>query len=122
MVSEAPSDPSLTTTVHITGGTTIDGPFAEAKELLARFPEAPFGVVQYLILNEGCVAREGASLHRAELTNEAIRLTRLLRAQRPDDGGVADRPDGQAASGHHRWAAERTLSLRYLELKGLVGS
>ena len=66
VVSEALSDPSLTKTVHITDGTTIttDGPFAEAKELLAgfflvdcesearaveiasRIPEAPFGVVQ----------------------------------------------------------------------------
>ena len=66
VVSEALSDPSLAKTVHITDGTTIttDGPFAEAKELLAgfflvdcesearaveiasRIPEAPFGVVQ----------------------------------------------------------------------------
>jgi hypothetical protein len=45
VVSEALSDPSLTTTVHITDGTTIDGPFAEANGLLARIPEAPFGVV-----------------------------------------------------------------------------
>jgi hypothetical protein len=66
VVSEALSDPSLTKTIHITDGSTIttDGPFAEAKELLAgfflvdcetearaieiagRIPEAPFGVVQ----------------------------------------------------------------------------
>ena len=66
VASEALSDPSLTKVVSVQDGRTIttDGPFAEAKELLAgfflvdcgtearaieiagRIPEAPFGVVQ----------------------------------------------------------------------------
>jgi RNA polymerase sigma factor (sigma-70 family) len=45
--------------------------------------------VLYLIFNEGYTATEGASLQRAELTSEAIRLTRLVREQLPDDGEVA---------------------------------
>jgi hypothetical protein len=65
-VTEALSDPSLTTRVSTTGGqvVTADGPFAEAKELLAGFylvdcetpdrtveiasrvPEASLGIVE----------------------------------------------------------------------------
>ncbi len=45
--------------------------------------------VLYLIFNEGYTATSGAELHRAELTTEAIRLTRQLREQLPDDGEVA---------------------------------
>jgi predicted RNA polymerase sigma factor len=45
--------------------------------------------VLYLIFNEGYTATSGPSLHRAELSGEAIRLTRQLRAQLPDDGEVA---------------------------------
>ncbi|MEU8607513.1 sigma-70 family RNA polymerase sigma factor [Actinoplanes sp. NPDC048791] len=45
--------------------------------------------VLYLIFNEGYTASSGARLHRTELSAEAIRLTRLLRAQLPDDGEVA---------------------------------
>jgi RNA polymerase sigma factor (sigma-70 family) len=45
--------------------------------------------VLYLIFNEGYTASSGARLHRAELSAEAIRLTRLLRAQLPEDGEVA---------------------------------
>jgi predicted RNA polymerase sigma factor len=45
--------------------------------------------VLYLIFNEGYTASSGASLHRAELTAEAIRLTRQLRARLPGDGEVA---------------------------------
>jgi RNA polymerase sigma factor (sigma-70 family) len=44
--------------------------------------------VLYLMFNEGYVASGGAALARAELTGEAIRLTRLLRAQLPGDGEV----------------------------------
>jgi RNA polymerase sigma factor (sigma-70 family) len=44
--------------------------------------------VLYLIFNEGYTATSGAELHRAELTSEAIRLTRQLRDQLPDDGEV----------------------------------
>ena len=45
--------------------------------------------VLYLIFNEGYTASSGARLHRAELSAEAIRLARLLRAQLPEDGEVA---------------------------------
>lgn len=45
--------------------------------------------VLYLIFNEGYTASSGQSLHRAELTAEAIRLTRLVRTQLPDDGEVS---------------------------------
>ena len=74
IVSEALADPSLTTRVSVRDGTTLtsDGPFAEAKELLAGFfllecesveravevaarvPEATFGLVEVRpILNLG---------------------------------------------------------------------
>ena len=45
--------------------------------------------VLYLVFNEGYAASSGPDLQRAELTAEAIRLTRLLRACRPDDPEVA---------------------------------
>ncbi len=45
--------------------------------------------VLYLIFNEGYTASSGPSLQRAELSREAIRLTRLVRTLRPDDGEVA---------------------------------
>jgi RNA polymerase sigma factor (sigma-70 family) len=45
--------------------------------------------VLYLIFNEGYTASSGPALHRVELTTEAIRLTRQLHAQLPDDGEVA---------------------------------
>ena len=45
--------------------------------------------VLYLVFNEGYAASSGPDLQRAELTAEAIRLTRLLRARRPDDPEVA---------------------------------
>jgi len=81
--------------------------------------------VLYLIFNEGYTASSGARLHRVELTAEAIRLTRLLRAQLPGDGEVAGllalmlltdarrparvRPDGSlvplAAQDRSRWDA-----------------
>jgi RNA polymerase sigma factor (sigma-70 family) len=44
--------------------------------------------VLYLIFNEGYTATSGTSLHRAELTTEAIRLTRLLHQLLPDDAEV----------------------------------
>ncbi|WCB91605.1 hypothetical protein DSM104299_00278 [Baekduia alba] len=40
----------------------------------------------YVMFNEGYTATSGAELARAELTGEAIRLTRLLCAHLPDDG------------------------------------
>jgi RNA polymerase sigma factor (sigma-70 family) len=45
--------------------------------------------VLYLIFNEGYTASSGADLHRADLAREAIRLTRMVRAQLPDDGEAA---------------------------------
>ncbi|MDO3683321.1 RNA polymerase sigma factor [Micromonospora sp. C28ISP2-4] len=45
--------------------------------------------VLYLIFNEGYTASSGEALHRAELTGEAVRLTRQLRRLLPDDGEVA---------------------------------
>ncbi|MEV4129287.1 sigma-70 family RNA polymerase sigma factor [Nocardia sp. NPDC049707] len=44
--------------------------------------------VLYLIFNEGYTASSGPDLHRAELTTEAIRLTRMLHRFLPDDGEV----------------------------------
>ena len=44
--------------------------------------------VLYLIFNEGYTASAGTSLHRVELSAEAIRLTRQLHARLPDDGEV----------------------------------
>jgi RNA polymerase sigma factor (sigma-70 family) len=41
--------------------------------------------VLYLIFNEGYTTSGGPALHRADLTGEAIRLTRMLRALVPDD-------------------------------------
>jgi RNA polymerase sigma factor (sigma-70 family) len=45
--------------------------------------------VLYLIFNEGYAASSGSALLRVELTAEAIRLARQLRARLPDDGEVA---------------------------------
>ncbi|POX36430.1 RNA polymerase subunit sigma-24 [Streptomyces sp. Ru73] len=45
--------------------------------------------VLYLIFNEGYTATSGSRLHRVELAQEAIRLTRALHALLPDDGEVA---------------------------------
>jgi RNA polymerase sigma factor (sigma-70 family) len=45
--------------------------------------------VLYLIFTEGSTASSGVELQRAELSAEAIRLVRQLRALLPDDGEVA---------------------------------
>jgi predicted RNA polymerase sigma factor len=45
--------------------------------------------VLYLVFNEGYTASAGQRLHRRELTQEAIRLTRMLHRLLPDDGEVA---------------------------------
>ncbi len=58
-----------------------------AYELTARL-----GVVLqvlYLIFNEGYTATSGPELVRAELTTEAIRLTRAVHGSLPDNGEVA---------------------------------
>ena len=45
--------------------------------------------VLYLIFTEGYAATSGGSLYRAELSAEAIRLTRIVHHLLPDDGEVA---------------------------------
>jgi RNA polymerase sigma factor (sigma-70 family) len=45
--------------------------------------------VLYLVFNEGYTTSSGPGLHRADLTAEAIRLTRLLHCLLPGDGEVA---------------------------------
>ncbi len=59
-------------------------PEAERSERMASVLH-----VLYLIFNEGSTASSGATLHRVELSGEAIRLTRQLHDIRPDDGEVA---------------------------------
>ena len=44
--------------------------------------------VLYLVFNEGYTTSSGDDLQRTDLTAEAIRLTRMLHAQLPDDGEV----------------------------------
>jgi RNA polymerase sigma factor (sigma-70 family) len=44
--------------------------------------------VLYLVFNEGYVSTSGPSLHRAELSAEAIRLTRLVHRLLPEDAEV----------------------------------
>ncbi|GAA4905978.1 RNA polymerase sigma factor (sigma-70 family) [Nonomuraea thailandensis] len=44
--------------------------------------------VLYLIFNEGYTATSGPELHRAELTGEAVRLTRAVLRLLPDDGEI----------------------------------
>jgi predicted RNA polymerase sigma factor len=45
--------------------------------------------VLYLIFNEGYTTSSGPSLHRTDLSNEAIRLTRAVHQLLPDDAQVA---------------------------------
>jgi RNA polymerase sigma factor (sigma-70 family) len=45
--------------------------------------------VLYLIFNEGYTSSGGQALHRPDLSNEAIRLTRVVHALTPNDGEVA---------------------------------
>jgi RNA polymerase sigma factor (sigma-70 family) len=45
--------------------------------------------VLYLLFNEGYTTSAGPSLHRADLTTEAIRLARMLRRLVPGEGEVA---------------------------------
>lgn len=45
--------------------------------------------VLYLIFNEGYASSSGPSLQRTDLSNEAIRLARMLHALLPEDGEVA---------------------------------
>ena len=45
--------------------------------------------VLYLIFNEGYASSVGPDLHRVDLSEEAIRLARMLRQARPDDSEVS---------------------------------
>ncbi|GAB3415883.1 RNA polymerase sigma factor [Flindersiella endophytica] len=45
--------------------------------------------VLYLIFNEGYTSTSGSTLHRVELSAEAIRLARMVHRMLPDDGEVA---------------------------------
>ena len=65
------------------GGTFETPPVAERDARLAVVLQ-----VLYLIFNEGYAATSGPDLHRAELTTEAIRLTRMVHALLPRDGEV----------------------------------
>jgi len=59
----------------------------QPEQLPARI--AAVLAVLYSIFTEGSTASSGATLHRTELSGEAIRLTRELHRQRPADGEVA---------------------------------
>jgi RNA polymerase sigma factor (sigma-70 family) len=59
-------------------------PAAERSQRLAAVLH-----VLYLIFNEGYATTAGPSLHRAELSAEAIRLARMVHRLLPDDGEVA---------------------------------
>jgi predicted RNA polymerase sigma factor len=59
-------------------------PEAERSERMASVLH-----VLYLIFNEGSTASSGSTLHRVELSSEAIRLTRQLHGLLPEDGEVA---------------------------------
>jgi predicted RNA polymerase sigma factor len=87
--------------------------------------------VLYLIFNEGYASSTGDELHRVELSDEAIRLTRLVHRLLPDDGEVtsllalmllidARRPARTAAAGELIPLAEqdRTLWDRALIAEG----
>ena len=58
----------------------------EASELPARL--VPVLAVLYLIFNEGYAATSGTELTRGELCTEAIRLTRVLLSELPDEREV----------------------------------
>ena len=78
--------------------------------------------VLYLMFNEGYAASGGTSLQRTDLSGEAIRLTRAVRAELPDDGEVtgllalmlltdARRPARTSADGQLIPLAEQDRSL-----------
>ncbi|MEY8038945.1 RNA polymerase sigma factor [Saccharopolyspora cebuensis] len=69
--------------IKATGARFADPPEDRAERLRAVLH------VLYLVFNEGYTATSGPELHRAELTAEAIRLTRIVHRQLPDDGEVA---------------------------------
>jgi RNA polymerase sigma factor (sigma-70 family) len=68
---------------------TSDVPFSlpSAAERAARLSAVLH--VLYLMFSEGYTSSSGPALHRVDLSNEAIRLTRALRRLLPHDGEVA---------------------------------
>ncbi len=62
-------------------GMPTDGERAERLSAVLR--------TLYLIFNEGYTSSIGPALHRTDLSNEAIRLTRALHGLLPNDGEVA---------------------------------
>jgi RNA polymerase sigma factor (sigma-70 family) len=70
--------------IRDTGATFRMPPPAELPGRLAAVRH-----VLYLIFNEGYTASSGDTLHRVELSTEAIRLTRALHELLPADGEVA---------------------------------
>jgi RNA polymerase sigma factor (sigma-70 family) len=64
-------------------------PFAQPTEGERARRLASVLHVLYLVFNEGYTSTAGASLHRADLADEAIRLARGLHARLPDDAEVA---------------------------------
>ena len=66
-------------------GAVFDMP--DAQDRAARLASVLH--VLYLIFNEGYTSSVGPALQRVELSNEAIRLTRMVRTVLPDDGEVA---------------------------------
>ncbi|MCR6481320.1 RNA polymerase sigma factor [Amycolatopsis sp. OK19-0408] len=112
---------------------TIGQRISRAKRSLRgeRFvpPDSPAAVQQvlYLIFTEGHTASSGSALNRVELTTEAIRLVRQLRASLPSDGEVAGllalmlltearRPARVSSSGALVPLAEQDRSLWHAEL------
>ncbi|MBC6463662.1 RNA polymerase sigma factor, partial [Actinomadura sp. HBU206391] len=109
-------------------------------ELSERMPAVLH--VLYLIFNEGYTASSGSTLHRGELSAEAIRLARQLRHRLPEDGEVAGllalmlltdarrpartRPDGAlvplAEQDRGRWDAEAIAEGIDLITETLVGA
>jgi RNA polymerase sigma factor (sigma-70 family) len=71
-------------TIRASGaGFTLPPPEQRAARVIAVLQ------VLYLIFNEGYTASSGSTLHRVDLSGEAIRLTRELRRRLPEDGEVA---------------------------------
>jgi RNA polymerase sigma factor (sigma-70 family) len=71
-------------TIRSTGSEFCMPPEAQRSARLAVVLQ-----VLYLVFNEGYTATSGPELVRAELTGEAIRLTRAVHESLPDDGEVA---------------------------------
>jgi predicted RNA polymerase sigma factor len=70
--------------IKAAGAVFAPPPQAERGERLAAVLH-----VLYLIFNEGYTATAGPDLHSGELSGEAIRLARVVRAMLPGDGEVA---------------------------------